>query len=460
MRIRPSFSGLCTFLLLSSPLAAQAGPGPEGLVDFLSVPGSAGLGAIQRIQSSPYKGAPTSYDLVPLYLYEGERVFLHSTRLGLKLFKQPDSRFDLLLDYRFEGHPADRTPDVLIGMAKRNPSVDLGLRYRYRTNWGSFDAELLHDSGGASHGTEFRVGYSYDWQAGRWHLRPSVTASRRSANLNNYYYGVEAADANAQRPAYMPGAGLDWSLGVYGYYEMTERWRLLGGVGVNLLDKSVRNSPLVERRVQPSALVGAAYDFGSHQGYAAPGTPLYVKLMGGLATDCNLLNAMTLRCTSTNTPERTRIFGIALGKPLIERVNNWPLDFVGYVGVLNHDERGFQPDGLQIDASIKVYYYGFPWSSRVRTRLGMGAGVSLAQRVPLVEEQAQASRGRSTSKLLNYLDPSIDVSVGDVIGSRNLRETYVGVGISHRSGIFGASQILGNINGGSNYFYGYLDMKF
>jgi outer membrane protein len=96
----------------------------------------------------------------------------------------------------------------------------------------------------------------------------------------------------------------------------------------------------------------------------------------------------------------------------------------------------------------------------VRTRLGMGAGVSLAQRVPLVEEQAQASRGRSTSKLLNYLDPSIDVSVGDLIGSRNLRETYVGVGVSHRSGIFGASQILGNINGGSNYFYGYLDMKF
>jgi outer membrane protein len=447
----------CFSFLLALPLAAQAGP--EALVDFLAVPGSAGLGAMQRVQSSPYKGAATGYDLVPLYLYEGERVYLHSTRLGLKLFKQPASRFDLLLDYRFEGHPYDETPAILTGMPKRNPSVDLGLGYRHRANWGNLDAEFLHDVGSASHGSELKIGYSYDWQAGRLHLRPSVTVSRRSANLNNYYYGVETEHANLQRPAYLPGAGVDWSLGLYGYYEMTQRWRLLGGVGVNFLDKTVRNSPLVEQRVQPSALVGAAYDFGSHEGYAAPGSPLYVKLMGGMATDCNLLNAMTLRCTSTNTPERTRIFGVALGKPLIERVNNWPLDFVGYVGVLNHDERGFQPDGLQIDASVKVYYYGFPWSSRVRTRLGMGAGVSLAQRVPLVEAQDQARRGRDTSKLLNYLDPSIDVSVGDLIGSRALSETYVGLGVSHRSGIFGASQILGNINGGSNYFYAYLDMK-
>jgi outer membrane protein len=35
----------------------------------------------------------------------------------------------------------------------------------------------------------------------------------------------------------------------------------------------------------------------------------------------------------------------------------------------------------------------------------------------------------------------------------------VGVGLSHRSGIFGSSQLLGNINGGSNYLYGYVETK-
>ena len=92
--------------------------------------------------------------------------------------------------------------------------------------------------------------------------------------------------------------------------------------------------------------------------------------------------------------------------------------------------------------------------------LGFGLGVSYAQKVPFVEQRDQASRGRNASKLLNYLDPSIDVSVGDLIGIRTLRETYFGFGVSHRSGIFGTSQLLGNVNGGSNYIYSYVEARF
>jgi outer membrane protein len=71
----------------------------------------------------------------------------------------------------------------------------------------------------------------------------------------------------------------------------------------------------------------------------------------------------------------------------------------------------------------------------------------------------QSRRARSTNRLLNYLDPSVDVSVGDITGNRRLKDTYIGVGLSHRSGIFGSSQLLGNINGGSNYLYGYIESK-
>lgn len=122
-----------------------------------------------------------------------------------------------------------------------------------------------------------------------------------------------------------------------------------------------------------------------------------------------------------------------------------------------HDERGVAPASLQLNAQIKAYYYGFPWRERVRARVGFGAGFSMAQRVPLVELQDQARRGRETSRFLNYLDPSLDISVGDLVGSKRLKETYAGIGISHRSGIFGASRILGNINGGSNFLYAYVE---
>jgi outer membrane protein len=451
---------LSLLALLLAPLTALAGPaGSDVLVDFLAIPGSAGLGALQRLVYSPYRGAAVTQDLVPLYMYEGKQFYLHGTRAGMKLSERRDHDLEVFLDYRFEGFPADQTPAVLQGMARRNSGVDIGIAYRKREPWGNLDAEVLHDANSLSHGTEMRLGYSVDLQSGRLHLRPSAAVARRSANLNNYYYGVRADEALPGRPAYLPGSGYDWTLSMFGYYEITERWRLLGGIGATWLDAGVRHSPIVDNKLQPNAMFGAAYDFGSHKPYSEPGLPLHVKIYGGRATDCNYLPAATFRCGSTRTPDDTRIWGVDFGRPLIEHVNNWPLDFVAWIGLQMHDERGVAPDSVQLNAHIKAYYYGFPWSASVRTRVGFGAGFSMAQRVPLVEAEDQARRGRQTSRFLNYLDPSLDVSLGDLLGEKRLKETYMGIGISHRSGIFGASQLLGNINGGSNYLYGYIESK-
>ena len=201
------------------------------------------------------------------------------------------------------------------------------------------------------------------------------------------------------------------------------------------------------------------YDFSPEHAIWPEDKPLIVKVMYGKSTDCNLVSVMRLSCASMRTADQTRVSAIEVGRPFIERLNGWPLDFVGYLGLLHHDERGLQQDFWQIDAYMKAFYYGFPWSDRVRTRVGFGAGVSYAQKLPFVEQRDQTFRRRNASKLLTYLDPSIDVSVGDLFGVRSLRETYFGFGASHRSGIFGTSQLLGNVNGGSNYIYSYIETK-
>ena len=144
----------------------------------------------------------------------------------------------------------------------------------------------------------------------------------------------------------------------------------------------------------------------------------------------------------------------------MEKVNGWPLDFVGYAGLTHHNDSGLQANGLQLDLFMKAVYSGFPWNDRVRTRLGFGAGVSVAQRAPYIEVSSQAAAGKSTSRILQYLEPTLDVNLGDIVGARALKDTYVGFGVSHRSGIFGASRLLGNVNGGSNYIYTYVESAF
>ena len=349
-RISKSLAGAGRVLVLAVafPLAAVANT--DSLSGLLVLPGSAGLGLMIRSERSPYEGAGVRRELVPLYLYEGERFFLHASRAGLKLSDHGRHRVDLFVDYRFEGFPHGHTPVSLAGMQAREPTTDLGVSYAYRAAWGTLKTEFVHDALNVTKGEELRLGYSYDWKSGRWHLRPTVNLMLRSARLNDYYYGVRAGEATAGRPAYMPGAGIDAWLGVYGYYDLSRGWRILGGLGVNVLDSDVRRSPIVRDGNRPTMFLGAAYDFGSYHRAFEEHEPLIVKLLYGKSTDCNLNQTITLRCASTDTVDNTRIAGVELGRPFITRVHGWPLDFVGFVSLLHHDENGLQENAWQANA--------------------------------------------------------------------------------------------------------------
>ncbi len=455
-------------LVLTSALAAHnpafAFADNEPITDIQTTPGSAGLGYVLKAEPSPYKDAATRLEIHPLFLVEGERVFLHSSRVGVKLFDSSEQRLDVFLDKRLEGFPLKSPPASLSGMAIRQSSTDAGLSYRYKQPWGTLQAELLHGVSDTQSGTEARLTYGTETQSGRWTLRPSVTLAWRNAQLNDYYYGVAPGEATATRPAYAAGAGINASAGLYGSYKLSQNWRLLGGASATLLSGSISGSPLVGKRFLPSVYLGAAYDFGAPQPPAldAGTSPTIIKLLYGRSTadGCHLVKIVTARCFATSTEDRTDIAAIQIGKPFAQNFNGWPVDMVGYLGLTRHDERGLQPNGVQLDLFMKAYYHGFPWRDRVKTRLGFGAGVSLAQRVPYIEASSAALGHEPSSRVLQYLDPSLDISLGDLIGSRALKETYIGFGVSHRSGIFGASRLLGNVNGGSNYIYGYVESAF
>ena len=437
--------------------AAAASSDPlTGLAD----PGGVAIGPVSRVERSPYRSAGMRHDFVPVYLYEGERVYLHSLSLGLKFGGSEARRLDVFLRHRFEGFPSDDIPDILTGMARREPGVDAGMSAQVGGGWGIAFAEFLRDVSSASHGSEVRVGYKYPLRHGRFWLRPHATLSLRDSRLNDYYYGVRPDEARAGRPAYEAGSGFEPELGVYAAYQLTARWRLLAGATVTKLARTVRESPLVEHGSLRSMQFGLLYDLSPEHEAWPEGRPLIARALYGASSECNAMHIALLRCTSTHTLDHTGIVGFEVGRPFIERLNGWPLDLAGFVGLTQHREDGLQGDFPEIKAYMKAYFYGFPWDAKLRTRLGLGVGLSYARQVPFAEQRDQASRGRSTSRLLNTFDPTADMSVGDLLGVARLRETYVGAGVSHRSGIFGTSQLLGNVSGGSNFIYGYVETSF
>jgi MipA family protein len=445
----------CALALIAPPAAATS--------DFLADTtehGSAGWGIVARVEQSLYRGYGARIDLMPLYLYEGEHVYLHTNRAGLKLDFGSGKRAAVFLSQRLESFPVERVPPSLAGMSTRVPGTDFGLSYEQRFDWGHGFVEVLHDVSNNSRGTEGRLGAATEWWRGRLVLAPYFMLSARDAQLNDYYYGVNASEAAADRPAYRPGAGVNASVGLNARYDLTDTWHFFAGVSATRWAGGVRRSPIVEDRVQLAAYGGLAYEFTPTPVKSArDGTPLTFKVLHGRSSRCNLLPIMELRCRSISTDDRTSVDSFEVGRPFIESPHGWPVMIAWYAGLLRHEERGLQPDFWQLNGYLKAFYWGFPWSGRVRTRIGFGGGLSYAQRVPFVEARDQASRNRNTSKLLQYVDPTIDVSVGDLFGSKGLRETYFGLGASHRSGIFGMAQIFDNVNGGSNFIYSYVEWR-
>ena len=446
-------------VLLLSVFAGQAQAQTEPLFETLDLSGKAGLGFAIQTTTSPYAGVDQVYDLLPLYVYEGDTFYLHSYRAGFKLPATKNLKLDIFIAHRFEGFPYDETPASLAGMEQRGAGLDGGIGLRYTSPIGDFAAELRNDISVESNGTELRAGYGYKWRDGPMVWHPYMRLSYRDSDLNNYYYGVRPEEQTAQRPEYSAGDGFNFEFGLYGQYNLTRHWKLVAGIGAERLSSEIRDSPIVDKSWLILGSVGILYDFEDEPTLWVEGKPILVRLFYGASTDCILNQMITFRCASISTEDRSRIAGVHLGRTFMERVNGWPLDFVGYAGALYRNDQGFQEDSWQIDAYMKPYWYGFPWSETLRTRVGFGIGLSYASRVPYVEERDR-TEGENTSKLLNYLDPSIEINVGDLFRRNQLKESWFGVGVSHRSGAFGSSQLLGNVDGGSNYIYASFETAF
>ncbi len=440
MRVRQVYRSACALALALVPIVSFASSDP--FTDLLE-PGGAAVGYVLRWERSTYRGADSAPDQVPLYLYEGEYAYLHGTRFGLKL-KHDDWRFDAFIRYRFEGFDQDHRPDSTIGLAVRPPGYDGGISLRRRTAWGTPYVELLHDVSHASGGSEARLGYWNEWRRGRLTLKPHVMAAWRDAKLNDFYYGT---------PTYSAGAGVDLQAALYASYAVTESWNVIGALTATRRASEIGNSPIAEGGTAGEAFIGFLYDFSPKQARWAPDSkPVIVKFLYGNSTDCNVAQTVELSCTSRHTVDNTDVAALHLGRMFIQNAGGWPVDLAGFVGLQRQFEKSYGNDYWSVMAFFKVYWTKFPWDRYLHTRFGFGAGLSYSEQIGQMEEHDQTRRNRGTWKLLNYLDPSFDVRVA--------RDTYVGVGVSHRSGEFGKSELYGNVNGGSNYIYVSIETAF
>ena len=135
------------------------------------------------------------------------------------------------------------------------------------------------------------------------------------------------------------------------------------------------------------------------------------------------------------------------------------VEFLGRLALFRHlEEDAGNGTFSSYAAYISVLGKGYsPWSKEEVFRYSIGFGMSYADKVPIAEQRKQESKGENTSHFLNYMELSVDFPLRRVSKTSWLKDCYAGLTVVHRSGIFGMSDILGDLAGGSDWITAHLE---
>jgi len=454
LRLMPVFFA-AILLAVMQQVAAQE----VAVIPFVSTPpGTTGIGGGLRLGQNLYLDSDNEElrqnDLVPLYLYNGKRLYASGTSGGVHVYDNGTVQFNALARFRFTKLDPDSN-EYYSGMSSRRQTLDAGVEMALRGDWGNFRVTWLTDALDRHNGQSIDVAYRYDFQRGPWTFSPFIAWSAYDADLTGYYYGVRADEATVDRPEYNPGSSEWLSLGMNTSWWVSDRIALFANVAFGGPDSAVKNSPLVASNSGSALFVGGSYIFGnvhSPEPYvsAERSSEWSWRINYGYQAEGNIVSEIDQGDFSKSSYADTNIGGLTLSKLL---TNGPRIDFLGRVAVFRHFEEdegngNFNSYAAYVMAMGKGF---FPWSEEEAFRWGFGFGMSYAEKVPIAEQRKQAAKKNNTSHFLNYLEMTLDFPMRRMSRSEAVRNCYVGLTIVHRSGIFNTSDILGDVGGGSDW---------
>jgi len=377
----------------------------------------------------------TMTSFIPQFFFENDLIFLRGLEGGIKISRNDVWQLNGLVRLRYFDIPKRFQSEI------QENTVDLGFQLLYLPGAHTFvELELLSDKDFRVH-SNIRAGLELEHGALEW--SPFVNFNVKNSDFNDYYYGLDKDDI---------GAGVDISAGISTQYHLVRNLYLTGSFQLTWLDPNVRGSRFVDKEYLDETFIGLKLSNGHKYSRKKTlrNTP-YMRIAHGWGTPSNISDIISgITETDRYNNQLTSVF---YGHPLTDEIFDLPLDIYLTPGVVWHWRSKVQPRSQEYIAAIKAYY---TFKQPVTWRFGVAEGISYITQVTYIEENELSHKDYEVSRLMNYLDLSLDVNIGELFHTRSLNSLWLGYYIHHRSAVFGTSSHFGRIKGGSNYNAVYL----
>lgn len=255
VKSRVAVAGIIVSLVFAASLAAAE---TEENIESERPEIFVGAGAVVR--SKPFEGVDAKVYPVPLFGYEGKRLYLRGITGGYRLVQIKGWWIGPTVRPHFEGYQAGDS-SALAGMKNRNATIDGGVELAKRTNWGLISAVFVTDLLGAHDGHELELSYTAMFSHAGFTFIPGVALQWKSSNLVDYYYGVKDSEVRTGRPAYSPDDAITPLARLAVRRKISQRWGLLLATQYEWLHSEISDSPIVDDNGIVSVLLGATYSF-------------------------------------------------------------------------------------------------------------------------------------------------------------------------------------------------------
>lgn len=405
-----------------------------------------GIAGVMRSATIPFANkSDDDYvnSFVPMLFFQGETFYLDGLEGGAKLYTNLELEYNLfaILRTRFVDIPRSLQNEA------GGDSADFGFKIQlpFNKHW-DFEAELMGDDDIYLHSNFLLSG---DYAFGNWQLEPKLTLRLKSQDFNSKYYAFK------QETGESIDGGIDATAAVRAKYHVTSNFYLLGSIGATYLDSNAYEAEIVEERWQGEIYAGIAF-------FNDKSTPLrdslsispYLRVAHGWATTSNMGDIL-FRLESEKDENDGMLSSVFYGYPLTDELFGYDFDIYLTPGLIHHWTSDAQGASTEYVVAVKAYYT-LNWPTK--WRIGLAEGLSYIDKITYMEGKSMADKGYETSQLLNYLDVSYDVNLGDLFNKRDWNNIWLGYSLHHRSAIFESSSQFGRIKGGSNYNTVYLQV--
>jgi len=455
---------LCIFLstLFYIP-SASAATNNKGL-DPEDRSGNWSVGFNTDWHESPYIGETSRNDFMPNFIYTGKRFFLNTTEMGWHAIDNSSWQLDLSTYYLLAGYndntffsdtgetrPED---DPLKGMV-RNSAFEARATLTRKTEWGRWGLQAHHDISNVHGGGGATFSWSKVLRGANLQLEPWTEINWFSSEKADYYFGVKPEEETTTRSAYTLSDTTNFRIGSALRYTAWKQHHFHLNVGYTHFDSSITESPIVDKNGIFNTSLSYRYELGdmSHSDngefnfFTNNPNPWSMRVAYGCSTDTTLNKILRLDVNCEG--DGTHLASLFASRQLSETMFTMPVEVWLTSGVARRFESEYQGNFWEGILAFKAIFRKFPWSDIVETRFGVAEGFSYAGKVPN-SETAGGEEDRQSSQLLNYLDFSLDVSIGDIVQVESMSSCFFGWSVHHRSGIFAAANFYDNVYGGSN----------